>query len=312
MLYCWPCLHLHPVSSFFFFSLYHTLSFHTFRNGYDAGLLMSLKAKLDVYPLENYTQTSVDVAGGQGGVSGNEINIGASGGTAPYRPKTALEKLLTLKARCEEEQCVHSVEGILLVHLHRHPHIILMKQTSQRARDADGLRAVPPSNTNAEVTYRLPGGRCRRGESEESCLLRKLGRHLLNEAKMPSGATEAATAAASSDTVVDVTMTHTASKASNFFRVGEVMATWYRPHFTPHMYPYIPAHIASSSVRELRTLFLVHLEPTVYFNVVQEGVELVAAPLFDLYENTSKYGPIVASLPVLLSRVLINYCSTEY
>lgn len=272
---------------------------------------MSLKAKLDVYPLENYTQTSTDVAGGRGGPSGNEINMGGSGGGALYRPKTALEKLLTLKARCEKEQCVHSVEGILLVHLHRHPHVILLKQTSRRARDADGLRAVPPSNTNAEVTYRLPGGRCRRGEAEESCLLRKLGQHLLNEAKLQRGEAEAASAAAS-DTVVDVTMPHNTSKAGSFFRIGEVMATWYRPHFTPHMYPYVPAHIASGSVREVRTLFLVHLEPTVYFNMMQEGVEMVAAPLFDLYENTSKYGPLVASLPVLLSRVLINYCSTEY
>ncbi|KPA86732.1 hypothetical protein ABB37_00816 [Leptomonas pyrrhocoris] len=272
---------------------------------------MSLKAKLDVYPLENYTQTYVDVAGGRGGVAGNEIHIGTSGSSAASRPKSAMEKLLSLKARCEDEQCVHSVEGVLLVHLHRHPHVVLMKQTSQRARDADGLRAVPPSNTNVEVTYRLPGGRCRRGEAEESCLLRKLGRHLLNEAKMPTGAAEAANAAAS-DTVVDVTMTHNTSKAGSFFRVGEVMATWYRPHFTPHMYPYVPPHITSGSVREVRTLFLVHLEPTVFFSMMQEGVELVAAPLFDLYENTGKYGPMVASLPVLLSRVLINYCSTEY
>lgn len=274
---------------------------------------MSLKAKLDVYPVENYTQTSVDVTSGHGG---SEVNLGGTGGggggnSAPVRPKTAIEKLLSLKARCEEEPCVRSVEGVLLVHLHRHPHLLLMKQTNSKTRDAEGARTVPPSNTNAEVTYRLPGGRCRRGEAEESCLLRKLGRHLLNEAKSTAGTAEAANAG-SSDTVVDVAMAHNASKAGNCFRVGEVLATWYRPHFTPHLYPYVPAHLAASSVREMRTVFLVHLEPTVYFNMVQEGVELVAAPLFDLYENSSKYGPIVASLPVLLSRVLINYCSTEY
>ncbi|KAK7201156.1 Nucleotide hydrolase [Novymonas esmeraldas] len=278
---------------------------------------MSLKAKLDVYPLENYTQTSVDISagngGGGGGVRGNEVNLGGGGGggSASSRPKTAVEKLLSLKTRCEEEPCVRSVEGVLLVHLHRHPHIVVMKQTNMRTRDADGMRTVPPSNTNAEVAYRLPGGRCRRGEAEESCLLRKLGRHLLNEAKAPAAAAAAANAG-SSDTVVDVGMSHNTSKAGSCFRVGEVLATWYRPHFTPHMYPYVPAHIAANSVRELRTIFLVHLEPTVYFNMVQDGVQLVAAPLFDLYENTSKYGPIVASLPVLLSRVLINYCSTEY
>ncbi|CAC9495843.1 conserved hypothetical protein [Leishmania infantum JPCM5] len=271
---------------------------------------MSLKAKLDVYPLENYTQTSVDVSNGHAGVAGNKVNLGA-GNSAPFRPPSAIEKLLSLKKRCEEEPCVHSVEGVLLVHLHRHPHILLMKQINLRTHDADGMRTVPPSNTNAEATYRLPGGRCRRGEAEESCLLRKLGRHLLNEAKAPAGAAEVASAG-NSDTVVDVGMTHNASKAGSCFRVGEVLATWYRPHFTPHMYPYVPAHIAAGSVREVRAIYLVHLEPTVYFSMVQEGVELVAAPLFDLYENASKYGPIIASLPALLSRVLINYCSTEY
>ncbi|KAG5476056.1 hypothetical protein LSCM4_05012 [Leishmania orientalis] len=271
---------------------------------------MSLKTKLDVYPVENYTQTSVDASSGHGAVSSSKANLGV-GSPARLRPKNAIEKLLSLKKRCEEESCVHSVEGVLLVHLHRHPHILLMKQISSRARDADGTRTVPPSNTNAEVTYRLPGGRCRRGEAEESCLLRKLGRHLLNEAKPPAASAEVGNTG-SSDTVVDVGMAHSASKAGDCFRVGEVLATWYRPHFTPLMYPYVPAHIAASSVREVRTIYLVHLEPTVYFNLVQEGVELVAAPLFDLYDNSSKYGPIVSSLPVLLSRVLINYCSTEY
>ncbi|KAG5476333.1 hypothetical protein LSCM1_04035 [Leishmania martiniquensis] len=263
---------------------------------------MSLKTKLDVYPVENYTQTSADAPHTHGGVSNSSASL---------RPKSAIEKLLSLKKRCEEESCVHSVEGVLLVHLHRHPHVLLMKQINARTRDADGMRTVPPSNTNAEVTYRLPGGRCRRGEAEESCLLRKLGRHLLNEAKAPAAA-PAGGNTGSSDTVVDVGVTHTATKAGSCFRVGEALATWYRPHFTPLMYPYVPAHIAASSVREVRTIHLVHLEPTVYFSVVQEGVELVAAPLFDLYDNSGKYGPIIANLPVLLSRVLINYCSTEY
>ncbi|CAJ1043733.1 Nucleotide hydrolase, putative [Leishmania guyanensis] len=271
---------------------------------------MSLKAKLDVYPVENYTQASVDVSNRNGGVSGRKVNAGI-GSSALLRPRNAIEKLLSLKKRCEEELCVHSVEGVLLVHLHRHPHVLLMKQINARSRDADGMRTVPPSNMNAEVMYRLPGGRCRRGEAEEGCLLRKLGRHLLNEAKTPAGASEVANTG-NSDTVVDVGMAHNASKAGRFFRIGEVLSTWYRPHFTPHMYPYVPAHIAASSVREVRTVYLVHVEPTVYFNMVQEGVELVAAPLFDLYENSSKYGPIISSLPVLLSRVLINYCSTEY
>ncbi|KEG11218.1 cleavage and polyadenylation specificity factor subunit 5 [Trypanosoma grayi] len=74
------------------------------------------------------------------------------------------------------------------------------------------------------------------------------------------------------------------------------------------MYPYVPAHVPESDVKEVRTVFLVHMPPQMMLTVTHPDVQLVAAPLFDLYENTAKYGPLIASIPTLLSRVNINYC----
>ncbi|CCW64092.1 unnamed protein product [Phytomonas sp. EM1] len=270
---------------------------------------MSLKPKLDVYPVENYIQSSTDHEQKTGTAGGSNVwgRANAASPTKPPRRKTPLEKLLSLKAHCQEESCVASVEAVLIAHLHRHPHILLLKQTIARNRDASGGRVLGVGG----VYYRLPGGRCRRGEAEEAALLRKLGRHLLGEEKAKTDPPGDAIHPATSETVVEVTAASPSAEAANFFRVGEVLARWYRPHFSPLMYPYIPSHISASDVKEVRTIFLVHMKPIGYFNLAPD-MELVAVPLFDLYENTAKYGPVIASLPATLSRVLINYCSSEY
>lgn len=249
---------------------------------------MSLKTKLDVYPLENYTVVNAE---------------------SVKKHKTPFEKLMGLKARCAEERCVNSVEGVLIVHLRRHPHILLLKQSAAAPTDGAGnRRIVAGSTTSGEATYRLPGGRCRRGESEEACLLRKLGRQLLGEEKNIGVNAEQST----SDSVVEVGRNRGLSKASMFFRVGDVLGKWYRPHFSPLMYPYIPPHISVDNVKEVRVVLLVQLESTVYFNLLESNTQLVAVPLFDLYDNANKYGPIIASLPTTVSRVLFNYCSGDY
>lgn len=38
----------------------------------------------------------------------------------------------------------------------------------------------------------------------------------------------------------------------------------------------------------------------------------MAVPLFDLYDNSAKYGPVISALPSQLSRVLVEYCNVEY
>lgn len=40
---------------------------------------------------------------------------------------------------------------------------------------------------------------------------------------------------------------------------------------------------------------------------VPKNYKLVAAPLFELYDNAPGYGPIISSLPQLLSRYIMIY-----
>ncbi|ETE59204.1 Cleavage and polyadenylation specificity factor subunit 5, partial [Ophiophagus hannah] len=69
-------------------------------------------------------------------------------------------------------------------------------------------------------------------------------------------------------------------------------------------YPYIPAHITKP--KEHKKLFLVQLQEKALF-AVPKNYKLVAAPLFELYDNAPGYGPIISSLPQLLSRFNFIY-----
>ncbi len=48
-------------------------------------------------------------------------------------------------------------------------------------------------------------------------------------------------------------------------------------------------------------MFLVELGENAVF-AVPRNYKLVAAPLFELYDNSQGYGPIISSLPQILSR----------
>lgn len=58
-----------------------------------------------------------------------------------------------------------------------------------------------------------------------------------------------------------------------------------------------------------KVLLLLVLKPVIHVSTalfaVPKNYKLVAAPLFELYDNAPGYGPIISSLPQLLSR----YCS---
>ena len=53
-------------------------------------------------------------------------------------------------------------------------------------------------------------------------------------------------------------------------------------------------------------LYLVQLGESSMF-AVPRNYKLVAAPLFELYDNASGYGPIISSLPQTLSRFNFIY-----
>ncbi len=86
--------------------------------------------------------------------------------------------------------------------------------------------------------------------------------------------------------------------------VDEVVSNWWRPNFEAPQYPYITAHC--SHPKEHKKLFLVTLPEKCLFSVPR-NYKLVAAPLFELYDNSAGYGPVIASLPQVLSRFNFIY-----
>ncbi|CAG2171786.1 unnamed protein product [Oppiella nova] len=80
--------------------------------------------------------------------------------------------------------------------------------------------------------------------------------------------------------------------------IEDTVGNWWRPNFEPPQYPYIPPHITKP--KEHKRLFLVQLPEKALF-AVPKNYKLVAAPLFELYDNAQGYGPIISSLPQALS-----------
>ncbi|XP_074645212.1 cleavage and polyadenylation specificity factor subunit 5-like isoform X2 [Tubulanus polymorphus] len=148
-----------------------------------------------------------------------------------------------------------SVEGVLIVHEHGLPHILLLQLGT--------------------TFFKLPGGELNSGEDEVAGLKRLLTETLGRQDGVPV------------DWVIE-----------------DVAARWWRPNFEPPQYPYIPAHITKP--KEHKKLFLVQLPEKALF-AVPRNYKLVAAPLFELYDNSAGYGPIISSLPQTLSRFNFIY-----
>lgn len=110
------------------------------------------------------------------------------------------------------------------------------------------------------------------------------------------------------------------------WHVGELLATWTRPQFEPHVYPYCPPHVTRPV--ETRRVFIVHLPEKCFFSVraatvvlccivrktrsaadgvvhalqVPKNLKLLAVPLMELHSGSAKFGVELSSVPVLLSR----------
>ncbi|KOB67658.1 Cleavage and polyadenylation specific factor 5 [Operophtera brumata] len=125
-----------------------------------------------------------------------------------------------------------SVEGVLLVHEHGLPHVLLLQLGT--------------------AFFKLPGGELNPGEDEIDGLKRLL--------------------------------TETLGRQDG--------------------YPYIPPHITKP--KEHKRLFLVQLQDRALF-AVPKNYKLVAAPLFELYDNAQGYGPIISSLSQSLCRFNFIY-----
>ncbi|KAG9159689.1 hypothetical protein Leryth_017400 [Lithospermum erythrorhizon] len=87
------------------------------------------------------------------------------------------------------------------------------------------------------------------------------------------------------------------------WQIGECVAMWWRPNFETIMYPYCPPHITKP--KECKKLFVVHLTEREYF-AVPKNLKLLAVPLFELYDNVQRYGPVISTIPQQLSRFQFN------
>ncbi|CAO2612195.1 Cleavage and polyadenylation specificity factor subunit 5 [Lemmus lemmus] len=89
--------------------------------------------------------------------------------------------------------------------------------------------------------------------------------------------------------------------------IDDCIGKWWKPNIEPPQYPYIPAH--NTKPKEHKKLFLVqHQEKALV--AVPKNYKLVAAPLFELYDNAPGFGPIISSLPQLLEGSILY--TTEF
>ncbi|GAA5853583.1 hypothetical protein JCM3766R1_003135 [Sporobolomyces carnicolor] len=184
-------------------------------------------------------------------------------------------RLQRLEDDYEKHGMRRTVEGLLIVHEHGHPHVLLLQV--------------------ANSFFKLPGDYLRPGEGEIDGLKRRMHERLGPE---PLSTTTTTTG---SDVTMAATTTTNGWEQRNLddWEIAHAVGQFYRPNFEGFMYPYIPAHI--SKPKEQKTWYLIQLPPSQVLTVPR-NMKLIALPLFELYDNAVRYGPQLASIPHLLSR----------
>jgi len=166
------------------------------------------------------------------------------------------DRLARMKQNYENEGMRRSVEGVMLVHQHNHPHVLLLQIGG--------------------TFFKLPGGRLKPGENEQEGLLRKLSNKL----------------------------SPTIPGYQPNWEVGELLGQWWRPNFETQQYPYIPPHITKP--KECKKLFVINLPEHCIF-AVPKNMKLLAVPLFEMFDNVQRYGPIISAIPHLFGRFNFVY-----
>ncbi|KAK4175626.1 nucleotide hydrolase-domain-containing protein [Triangularia setosa] len=97
------------------------------------------------------------------------------------------------------------------------------------------------------------------------------------------------------------------NKAADW-EIGDCLAQWWRPNTETFMYPFVPAHITRP--KECKKLYLIQLPETKVLSV-PKNMKLLAVPLFELYDNTQRYGPQLSAIPHLLSRYNFEFVNED-
>ncbi|XP_062520284.1 cleavage and polyadenylation specificity factor subunit 5-like [Corticium candelabrum] len=196
---------------------------------------MSVDRSINLYPLSNYTFGTKD---------------------AQYERDTSVtSRFQRMREEYEKMGMRRSVEGVLLVHEHNLPHVLLLQLGT--------------------TFFKLPGGELNPGEDAIEGLKR----------------------------ILNVTLGRQDGVQQDWM-MDETVGNWWRPNFEAPQYPYLPAHVTKA--KEHKKLLLVQLGEKALF-AVPKNYKLVAAPLFELYDNATSYGPIIATLPQSLSRFNFVY-----
>lgn len=202
-------------------------------------------------------------------------DVAGGGADRDQKPESRFQRM---RERYEREGLRRSVGAVLLAHQHNHPVVLLLE-------DANASNGGLPSPSS----YHLPGGRTAPGEDEIAGLIRRLDQKLRPPPCPPPEA----------DPDPDPVGTASTRYEDPHWEVREPLACWWRPHFDSHVYPYLPVHVTKPV--ELTHIFSVALPPKCALGV-PKNLKLISVPLYDLYANEERFGPIIASIPQIISR----------
>ncbi|KAI9781094.1 MAG: hypothetical protein M1816_002565 [Peltula sp. TS41687] len=191
----------------------------------------------------------------------------------PEEDPSVLARLRRLEEHYEQHGMRRTCEGILVCHEHNHPHILMLQI--------------------ANAFFKLPGDYLKAEDDEIEGFKTRLNERLAPVGTQFSG-----------------------EGVNDEWEIGDTLAQWWRPNFETFMYPFIPAHVTRP--KECKKLYFIQLprssrsghkgkrcdqinRPAEVLSV-PKNMKLLAVPLFELYDNTARYGPQLSAIPHLLSR----------
>lgn len=200
--------------------------------------------------------------------------------TQPEEDPSVIARLKRLEEHFSEHGMRRTCEGILVCHEHNHPHILMLQI--------------------ANAFFKLPGDYLKPEDDEVEGFKARLDERLAPVGRLGEG------------------------EEAGDWEVGECLAQWWRPNFETFMYPFVPAHVTrpkeckkfyfiqlpksskfhqwSSLWSLLQTLTFTSFSSQIEVLSVPKNMKLLAVPLFELYDNTARYGPQLSAIPHILSR----------